>query len=110
MGYFIVIVHGEGDIHFGFNEDGSPHNVNGFLTTSIFKAKTLDKAKDFALLRIDERWRNSDLFGLLSGDLMLCIESIEEISAFRYYRAKVVNFFQLGGYLPTIPNKGHIFY
>lgn len=110
MPYFRVLVQGEGKLFFGFNSDGSPYAVSGFFTTCIIRSFSVDRAKDYAMLRIEKRWKSSGYFGTISGNLILDIEEAEQISAFRYYRAKVVNFLKLGGFIPTIPNAGHTFY
>ena len=110
MPYFRVLVHGKGKLFFGFNSDGSPYTVSGFFTTCIIRSFSVDRAKDYAMLRIEKRWKSSEYFGTISGNLALDIEEAEQISASRYYSAKVVNFLKLGGFIPTIPNAGHIFY
>ena len=108
MPYFTVITHGRGKICLGNETDAS--FCRGFYTTSIFKTDNGESAKLLAINKIRYRWEKSEYHKFLEGNLKLGVDKVIEISANRFYKAKLVNFFRLGGFLPTIPEKGHTFY
>ncbi len=108
MPYFTVITHGRGKICL-WNETDT-NFCRGFYTTSIFKTDNEKSARILAVNKILNRWEGSEYRKFLKGGLKFDVDEVIEISANRFYKAKLVNFFRLGGFLPTIPEKGHTFY